>query len=159
MSATIVLPVVMLGLSAGLRALTPPAIIACSAYLGIIDLSSSPFSFMSSPIALAILSLLALGEYVWDLLPNTPDRTEYPGLISRVLTASFAALCVALATHNTLVLSFIGGAAAIVGAFAGIKIRSRAVRALGVADAWVAIPEDLVAVVLSIVAIWFVGFA
>ncbi len=73
MNSTVILAVVIIGLSAGLRTLTATAIVAWCAYLGFINLDATPFSFISSTVAVAILSLLALGEYVADLLPSTPN--------------------------------------------------------------------------------------
>src|SRR5215207_9730815 len=112
MDATVILAVVIIGFAAGLRGLTPPAIVAGCSYLGCIDLHNTPFTFMASPIAVAGFSLLAFGEYVWDLLPNTPSRTAPPGLISRVLTASFAGACLLAAANNNLAFCILGGIAA-----------------------------------------------
>ncbi len=157
MSASVILAVVILGFAAGLRALTPPAVVAWCAYLGCIDLGATPFSFMSSPIIVVAFSLLALGEYVWDLLPNTPNRAAPPALISRVLTGSFAAACLFAATNNSLAFCILGGIAAIVGAFGGQWIRVRLVQALTVKDAFVAIPEDVLAVGISLCAVCIIG--
>jgi uncharacterized membrane protein len=112
---------------------------------------------MSSWITVAIVSLLALGEYVGDVLPSTPNRTAPPGLIARFVTGSFAAACLLAAVNNGLAFCVLGGIAAIAGAFAGLQIRMRLVRALAVNDAFVAIPEDLVAIALSLCALCVAG--
>jgi uncharacterized membrane protein len=157
MNPSLILSIALIGFAAGLRGLTPLAVVAWSAYLGCINLASTPFSFMSSPIFVAGLSFLAIGEYVWDLLPNTPNRTASPGLISRILTGSFTAACLLAATNNNFAFCILGGVAAIVGAFGGLQIRMRLGRSLGVNDAWIAIPEDVIAIVMSISAICLVG--
>ncbi|PYT01563.1 MAG: hypothetical protein DMF63_01585 [Acidobacteria bacterium] len=153
MNAVVIFAVLLIGFAAGLRGLTPPAVIAWLAYLGWISLANTPFSFISSPIMVAGFSVLAMGEYVWDLLPNTPSRTAAPGLISRILTGAFAAACLLAGTNNGLGFFILGALAAIAGAFTGLQIRVRLVRALAVNDAFVAIPEDLIAVGLSIFAV------
>ena len=159
MNATVILAVVIIGFATGLRGLTPPAVVAWCSYLGCINLRDTPFSFISSATALAILSLLAIGEYVWDLLPTTPSRTAPPGLISRILSGSFTSACLLVATNHNLAFCILGGIAAIVGAFVGVRIRTRLVGALGVKDAAVAIPEDLVAIGLSLCAVCLVPTA
>ena len=57
------------------------------------------------------------------------------------------------ASSGNLLLSMIGGVVAIGGAFAGFQLRTRLVKALRVHDAYVAIPEDLVALGLAVIAI------
>jgi len=62
--------------AAGLRALTPPAVVAWAAYLGWLNLHNSPLAFMGSIITAVIFSLLALFELFGDLQPSTPKRTR-----------------------------------------------------------------------------------
>ena len=154
MDVSTILAVLLIGFAAGLRALTPPVVVAWCAYLGWINLDPTPFSFMSLWIAVAIFSLLALGEYVGDLLPSTPSRTAPLGLIARVVTGSFSAACLLAATDHGLAFCVLAGLAAIGGAFAGYQSRIRLVQALKVKDAFVAIPEDAIAILISILAVW-----
>ncbi len=63
-----------IGIVAGLRALTAPAVVSWAAYLGWLNLHDSPLSFMGSAVAVAIFSLAAIAEYVNDKLPKTPSR-------------------------------------------------------------------------------------
>jgi uncharacterized membrane protein len=153
MNSTLFLAIVMIGLSAGLRTFTAPAVVAWCAYLGCINLSQTPFSFVGSPIAVVIFSLLAAGEYVWDVLPNTPSRTAAPGLIGRTVTGAFTAACLLSASATSLTFSLLGSIAAIAGAYLGLWVRTRLVTALRTRDAFVAIPEDIVAIGISIVAV------
>ncbi len=64
-----------IGVAAGLRSLTPPAVVAWAAHLGWLNLNDSPLAFMGSIIAVVIFSLLAVIELIVDLLPSTPKRT------------------------------------------------------------------------------------
>jgi len=61
-----------IGVVAGLRSLTAPAVVAWAAHLGWLNLHGSPLAFMGSVWAVAIFTLLALVEFVADQLPTTP---------------------------------------------------------------------------------------
>ena len=56
-----------IGFVAGLRSLTPPAVVAWAAYLGWLPLNNSPLAFMGSIIAVIVFSLFALLELFADL--------------------------------------------------------------------------------------------
>jgi len=152
-----ILAIVIIGFAAGLRSMTSPAVVAWTAYLGRLSLGSTSLSFMASPITVGILTLLAVGEFIADLLPNTPNRTSAVGLIARIITGSFCGACLAVATGNSIAFGLIGGVAAAGGAFAGYQIRTSLVRSLGVKDAFIAIPEDLVAIGLAIASVCLVS--
>jgi uncharacterized membrane protein len=139
-----------MGFVAGLRTMTAPAAVSWAAYLGWLNLHGSSLSFMGSGIAVTIFSTLAVVEYVTDLLPSTPSRTAPGPLFARVLMGGLAGASLSLSAHQGL---FVGGIAgsigAVVGAFAGYHARTRLVRGLKVKDAMIALPEDLVAVMLA----------
>src|SRR5215216_1602287 len=63
-----------IGIVAGLRSLTAPAVLAWGAHLSWLDLHGSPLAFMESTTAVAIFSLLAIGELIADKLPMIPKR-------------------------------------------------------------------------------------
>src|SRR5215203_3612094 len=136
----------LIGLFAGLRALTPPAAVAWAVYLGWLTLQR-PLSLIGSLPAVIILSVLAIGEIVFDKLPNTPNRTAPPGLIGRIVTGGLTGACVSLGGGKSAFvgagLGLIGG---IVGCFAGYEVRARMVKSLRVSDFPVAMIEDLVAI-------------
>ena len=58
-----------IGVVAGLRSMTAPAVVAWAAHLGWINLSGSRLAFMGSAWAVGISSLAALGVFVVDQLP------------------------------------------------------------------------------------------
>ena len=139
-----------IGFVAGLRALTPPAAVSWAARLGWLNLHGSPLAFMGSAVAGAIFSLLAALEYVADLLPRTPNRTKPGPLISRIFTGALSGVCLAVSAGESLtVAAALGGLGAVIGTFAGYEARRRLVSGLKVKDAFVAIPEDLVAIGLA----------
>src|SRR6266513_1117413 len=64
-----------IGIVAGLRSLTAPAVVAWGAHLGWLNLHGSPVAFIGLTTAVAIFSVLAIGELVADKLPMIPKRT------------------------------------------------------------------------------------
>ncbi len=74
-----------IGIVAGLRSMTAPAVVAWAAHLGWINLSGSHLAFMGSTWAVAILTLGALFEFVADQLPATPARTAAVPLAARIV--------------------------------------------------------------------------
>jgi uncharacterized membrane protein len=140
-----------IGIVAGLRSMTAPAVVAWAAHLGWINLSGSPLAFMGSIWAVAIFTLGALGEFIADQLPSTPPRTKGPGLIARIVMGLLTGACLALAGGASLIVGAILGAiGSLVGAFGGYYARTGLVRSLRVPDFAVAIPEDLIAVGLGL---------
>src|ERR1700682_4373674 len=86
-----------IGFVAGLRSLTAPVVVAWAAHLGWLNLHSSPLAFMESTVAVAIFSLLAIGELIADKMPKTPRRTSLVPLLARIVTGGLcgASLCAA----------------------------------------------------------------
>jgi uncharacterized membrane protein len=137
----------LIGVVAGLRSLTAPAVVAFAAHHGWINLHNSPLSFMGSTAAFTIFVLLALGELVSDKLPSTPSRTAAPGLIARVVTGGLCGACLALAGAQSLALGVVLGlAGGLVGTFGGYQLRTGLVKALKVPDFVIALAEDAVAI-------------
>jgi uncharacterized membrane protein len=105
---------------------------------------------MGSIAAVAIFSLLAIGELVADKLPKTPKRTAPAPLAARVITGGLcgASLCEA-AGESLLFGALLGGIGGVIGAFVGYDIRRRLVNNLKITDFLVAICEDLMAIGLA----------
>ena len=139
-----------IGIVAGLRSLTAPAVVAWAAHLGWLNLHSSPLAFMGSTVAVTIFSLLAIGELIADKMPKTPRRTSLVPLLARIVTGGLcgASLCAA-ANQSLLIGALLGGTGAVIGAFAGYDIRRRLVSKLNTKDILIAIPEDLIAIGLA----------
>ncbi|MEO8601233.1 MAG: DUF4126 family protein [bacterium] len=137
----------LIGVFAGVRSLTAPAVTAWAIRLGWLPVGGG-LAWLGGLPSVIILTVLALGELIADKLPTTPSRTSPPGLIARAVMGALAGACVASAGGSAAVagavLGLIGG---IVGCFAGYAARTRLVRALGTPDFYVAILEDVVAIV------------
>jgi uncharacterized membrane protein len=136
-----------IGIIAGLRSLTAPALVSWAAHVGWFDLRSSWLSFLGSRAATIILSLLALGELVADKLPKTPNRTDLGPLVFRMITGGFSSIAICASAHQSLAIGAILGVfGGIAGAFAGYEIRHRLVKTFGLPDFGVAAAEDIVAI-------------
>src|ERR1700719_4036882 len=83
-----------IGVVAGLRALTAPAVVAWAAQSGWLHLQNSPVAFMASTWSVVIFSALAIFELVGDLLPKTPKRTAPGPLAARMITGGLCGACV-----------------------------------------------------------------
>jgi uncharacterized membrane protein len=139
-----------IGFAAGLRSLTPPAVLAWAAHLSWLNLSNSPLAFMGSIIAVVIFSLLALFELIADLLPSTPKRTAPAGLTARILMGGLCGACVCAASNQSLIIGAILGAlGGIIGAFAGYEVRRKLVAALNIKDTFMGLLEDLITIGLA----------
>lgn len=136
-----------IGVVAGLRALTAPAVVCWAAHLHWINLQGTHLSFMGTTIALIIFTLAAVGEIVNDKLPKTGPRTAPPSVVIRMITGGLAAATLTVgASHHLWMGALTGAVGALVGTFGGYQIRTRIVKALHSPDFVVALIEDAVAV-------------
>lgn len=136
-----------IGIVAGLRSMTAPAAVSWAAHLKWLTLDGSPLAFMGSTVAVAIFSLLAAGEYVVDLLPQTPKRTSPGPLIARIVFGGLCGACLCVSANSSwLAGAILGGIGGVVGAFLGYEARKRLVTGLNVKDVFIALLEDLAAI-------------
>jgi uncharacterized membrane protein len=140
----------LIGFAAGLRSLTPPAMVSWGAYLGWLHLLGSPFAFMASGITVTIFSTLAAVELIADKLPQTPSRTKPGPLMARLLMGAFAGACLSAAAGRPVLMGVAaGGLGGLIGTYAGYEGRRRLVTGLGVNDRVIAVLEDLLAIGLA----------
>lgn len=146
-SSEVMLLAFLIGVIAGLRSLTAPAVVAYAAHKGWLNLQGTHLSFMGSLGAVIFFVLLAIVELVTDQLPSTPARTKPPGLIARILFGALSGICVAAAgAQSAAIGAILGIAGALVGTFAGYKARTGLVSALKVPDVVIACLEDAIAI-------------
>jgi uncharacterized membrane protein len=140
-----------IGITAGLRTMTAPAVVAWAVRLGWLNLGGSHLAFMGSRWAVALFTLGAIAEYVVDQLPSTPARTAAGPLTARIVMGLLTGACLGISVGaSPWVGALIAALGAIVGAFGGYQTRVALVRNLHVPDAAVAIPEDLIAIGLGL---------
>jgi uncharacterized membrane protein len=137
----------LIGVVAGLRSLTAPAVVAWAAHRNWLPLQKTPLAFLSSTAALVIFILLAIGELIADQLPSTPSRTKPPGLIARIVLGGLCGAALAVAGGQSMIAGgFLGAIGGVAGAFGGYQVRTRLVRALRAPDFVIACLEDAVAI-------------
>jgi uncharacterized membrane protein len=106
---------------------------------------------MQSTTAVAIFSVLAIGELIADKLPGMSKRTAPAPLLARVVIGGLCGACLCVAAGESLLVgALLGGAGGVVGAFFGYYVRRGLVTNLHIKDFVVAICEDLVAIGLGI---------
>jgi uncharacterized membrane protein len=151
MNTSVLLFALGIGIVAGLRTMTAPAVVAWAAHLGWLNLTGSYFAFMGSKWAVALFTIAALGEFVGDQLPKAPARTTAGPLAGRIVMGALTGSCLAVSGGASLMAgALLGAVGAVIGAFAGYKARVGLVKSLGVPDFAIAIPEDLVAIGLAL---------
>lgn len=142
---------ILIGVAAGLRAVTPIAAIAWGAYLGWIDLSATPLAFMGNIIAVIIITVLAIAELISDQLPNTPSRKVPVQFGTRIVLGAFAGALLML--DNWIIGAILGAVGAVLGTYGGADIRARLAKSFG-RDLPAALIEDVAAVVLAFLLVY-----
>jgi uncharacterized membrane protein len=143
----VLLLALVIGIVAGLRSLTAPALVSWAAHLGWLNLQGTPLAFMGSTAAVAIFTLLAIVELVGDVMPKTPARTTPVPLIARLVLGGLSGACLyAWASQSLIVGAVLGAIGAVIGTYAGYHIRSALVNGHKVKDIMIAISEDVVAI-------------
>jgi uncharacterized membrane protein len=139
-----------IGFVAGLRSMTALAVVAWGAHLEWLNLDGTPLSLMASSGAVNLLTVLALAEFVADVMPKTPPRTGPVGLITRIITGGLSGAGLSLGNGGGIGAGIIFGIiGAVSGAYIGYYARRGLVNGLKVKDFLIAIPEDIVAIALG----------
>jgi uncharacterized membrane protein len=134
----------LIGLIAGLRAMTAPAAVSWAARLGWLDLGGTWLAILGRAWTPWILSLLALAELVTDQLPSTPSRTVPVQFAARIATGAFSGAAIAAAGGSILGGLIAGGVGAVIGTLGGRAFRARLAVAFA-SDRPAAFIEDAVA--------------
>jgi uncharacterized membrane protein len=147
----------LLGLVTGMRTMTAMMVLCWFAYAGHLPLDDT-WAFWAAKLVTAIIfTVLAIGEYIVDKLPKTPNRTAPFPLVARLVFAGLVGAIVAAGLNGSgvegVILS-VGGA--LIGAFAGFLIRRELVLRLKSKDWPVAVVEDVSAVLGAVLAMGIV---
>jgi uncharacterized membrane protein len=143
--ALILLMALLIGVVAGLRSLTAPAVVAWAAFIGWIDLHGTWASWVANIITVIVLTVLAVGELVNDKLPKTPARTAAPIFAARIITGGFAGAVLGAWPHWTFTALGSGVIGAVLGTLGGYQARKRLAAVAG-NDLPIALLEDAVAI-------------
>ncbi len=148
------LAIPMLGISTGMRAMTPIAAICWFSWLGQLPTQGTWAFWTAKPVSVIIFTLLACGEYIGDKLPRTPPRIDLFPLLSRLAFGAVTGAIIATALKGSLLEGIILAVInAFLGAFGGYFVR----RMLGERTSWpdvqVAFAEDALAILSAILAL------
>jgi uncharacterized membrane protein len=142
----------LLGFVAGLRSMAAPAAAAWGAQLVWPDVAGTRLAFMGYRYNAIILTLLAAGELIIDKLPTTPSRKIPPAFITRIVMGSLAGATLGAGSGSLIGGLLAGAIGAVLGTYGGAAFRARLASTLG-KDLPAALVEDVLAVVLSLVAV------
>jgi uncharacterized membrane protein len=135
----------LIGVVAGLRAMTAPAAVAWAAHLGWLNLEGSWLAFLGDVWARWILTALALVELVTDQLPSTPSRTVPVQFGTRIVMGALSGAAVGAAGGSWVGGLVAGVVGAVIGTLGGRAFRAKLAAAFG-GDRPAAFVEDAVAV-------------
>jgi uncharacterized membrane protein len=137
----------LIGVIAGLRAMTAPAVTAWAAHLR--GLSVAPFGFMQGIIAPAVFSVLALLEIVNDKRPTTPSRKIPMQFGARIVSGAFSGAVIGAVagtgTKGVAIGGVAGAVGAVIGTYGGAAMRGALAKKFG-KDLPAALIEDAIAV-------------
>lgn len=135
----------LIGVIAGLRALTAPTVVSWAARLAWINLADTHLAFLGYAYTPYILTVLALGELFNDKRASTPSRKIPPQFITRIVTGAFSGAALGLAKGSLIGGLIAGALGAVAGTLAGAEVRGRLAGIVG-KDLPVALLEDIIAI-------------
>ena len=142
----------LIGVIAGLRAMTAPAAVAWGAYLGWLPVAGTWASFMSHWAAVGIFTILAIVELVTDQLPSTPSRKVPIQFGARLLTGGLSGAAIGAGTGSLAMGAVAGVIGAVIGTLGGAALRGSLAKTFG-SDPPAAFTEDALAIGLSVLTV------
>ena len=92
----------LMGLIAGLRAMTAPTAVSWAAFFGLLNLEGTWLAFLGYRFTPWILTVLALGELITDQLPTTPSRKLLLPFATRIIMGGLCGGAVAAQSGSLL---------------------------------------------------------
>ena len=145
MTSTVLLLALLIGIIAGLRAMTAPAAVSWAARLGWLKLAPTSLAFLGYAFTPWIFTALALGELVTDQLPTTPSRKVPVQFGTRLLTGGLSGAAIGAGSGQLVAGLLAGVVGAVIGTLGGAAVRGRLAAAFG-QDRPAALIEDAVAI-------------
>jgi uncharacterized membrane protein len=93
----------LIGVVAGLRAMTAPAVVSWATNLGWLHVGATSLAFLDCSWVRWILTVLALGELVTDQLPSTPSRTVPVQFAGRIVTGALSGAKIGVSSGSLIV--------------------------------------------------------
>jgi uncharacterized membrane protein len=138
----------LIGIIAGLRAMTAPTAVSWAARLGWLPLAGTPLAFLGYAATPYIFTVLAIFELVNDQLPKTPSRTVPPQFIARIVMGGFSGAAIGAGLGSLWVGLVCGAIGAVIGTLGGAAFRGWLAGAFG-KDLPAALVEDAIAIIGS----------
>jgi len=121
----VVVLAVLIGVVAGLRSLTAPAVVSWAAHLGWLHLTDTSLAFLAYTWTPWILTVLALVELVADQVPTIPSRTEAVPFGARIVTGALSGAAIGAAAGWLIVGGIAGVIGAVIGTYGGAMARAK----------------------------------
>ena len=135
----------LIGVVAGLRAMTAPAAASWAAHLGLAPVAGTPLAFMGAALTPWIFTALAIGELITDQLPRTPSRKVPIQFGGRIISGALSGATIGAAGGALVAGLVLGIVGAVIGTLGGYEVRVRLARLFG-RDWPAALIEDFVAI-------------
>jgi uncharacterized membrane protein len=135
----------LIGLIAGLRAMTAPAAVSWAARFGWLHLDNTPLAFFGFAAATYVFSALAIVELITDQLPSTPSRKVPMQFGARIASGALCGAALGAPSDNLIGGALAGVVGAIAGTLGGAEFRSRLAKVAG-KDLPIALLEDAIAI-------------
>lgn len=142
----------LIGIVAGLRAMTAPAAVSWAAYLGWLKLDESILAFMGYTWSPWVITVLAVAELVTDQLPSTPSRTVPVQFGTRILSGALTGAALGIVAGSLVIGAVLGAAGAVIGTLGGRAARAALARKFG-SDRPAALLEDAVAIAAALLVV------
>jgi uncharacterized membrane protein len=144
----------LIGISAGLRTFTAPAVASWAARLGWLKLSGTPLACLGSAVTPWVLTAAALFELGADKSSWIQSRKAVPSFTGRIISAVLCGLALA-ASGRAIPLGAATAAiaGAVVGTLGGYELRARLTRAAGGRGFPIALLEDVITIGLAVCAV------
>jgi len=135
----------LIGVIAGLRALTAPAAVSWAAKFGTLQLAGTHLAFLGAAVTPWIFTVLALLELINDQNPKTPSRKVPPQFAVRIFMGGFSGTAIGLALGNLWIGLICGAVGAVIGTLGGAAVRGKLAAAFG-KDLPAGLLEDAIAI-------------
>jgi uncharacterized membrane protein len=137
----------LIGVVAGLRAMTPLAVVSWAARLGRLHVENTWLAFLGFALTPYILSALAIGELINDKLPKTQSRKAPAPFAVRVVAGALCGAVLGGTAGHALIGGLLAGAlGGVAGTLGGYEFRARLVKTSGGKDLPIALLEDAIAI-------------
>jgi uncharacterized membrane protein len=143
----------LIGIVAGMRAMTAPVAVSWAARLGQLSLSGTWLAFLGYVWTPWVLTLFAAGELITDQLPSTPSRTVPVQFGTRIGMGAACGAAITAGGGSMVAGALMGVAGAVTGTLGGRAFRARLAAAFG-SDRPAALLEDAIAIGGALLAVW-----